>query len=494
MAIMDAELPLSYKEAHHLTSLWYPAIHLLTPDVEIPFLHPPLHDDRMHAPTDLIPNARVAENTRRDNAPETSFFTIDRADAGNLNRRPVVLAAQFPPLMRLIHDTRVHQYSVGHTTIDFVTFFGPDGKQMVRAVRRSIVRSAGGQRSGSSGSYDLPLADLLRGARFSDAPPFVITMVVFVDRLNARAIRHVSYQLQIQDIDEGDLDDEYDFKPAREIDYVDSLRALLTPVKVQELDLEDRDCSICHVAYDATTSGHCENPVALPCGHVVGEICIFKWYAGGEVRSPTGVKCPLCRQCPFSATDTRALEFGLTNGVYLEDPRYSEYENFERSCGDIDDTAYNYDDETEFTPQLAVIKQAMHLLLDGAKLEDELSTPYHLQAARSQEMRTIMREVDHEITVQAQVRPAAISEFVAAFGGVFRHLLLEEMTTSEMAPFFVSSESALDLPGLRPGLEAFMHRLLSRAARFQRLRPCNCSSGFHKHGVRTYYNAREAYE
>jgi len=45
---------------------------------------------------------------------------------------------------------------------------------------------------------------------------------------------------------------------------------------------------------------------------------------------------------------------------------------------------------------------------------------------------------------------------------------------------------------LRPGFEAFLHRLLRCAIRFQRKGACNCAPGFHKDGERTCcYNARD---
>ncbi|KAK5123000.1 hypothetical protein LTR85_003566 [Meristemomyces frigidus] len=468
---MDAQLSLDYRAPHHLTSLEYPSLDLLVENSEHPYFLPPLYDDRMYLPTDLIPNARVAANTSRSNESESSFFTFERANAGNSNPTPALMSDNRPAVMRLIHDTRVFQHTIGKTQIFFVTFAAASGDH--------------------TRFYDFLVTDLFKAARTPNAPMFVSSMVMLVERQNMRAITHVSLQLELQGFDD-DLH-QYGFKPARQIEYAPLLRALLKPVKVQDLDVDDQACSICRDPYETTTHGHYESPVTLPCGHIIGEICVSKWYNGnGEMRFPADLSRPLCRQCPFSTNILKALEFGLTNGVYLEDARYTAYENFERSCADLDDAAYDNDDQTEFTPRPAVTKQAMHFLLEGAKLEEESSTPYCLQPARFPETQKSMRRVD--LISPDDPGAVAVNVFVNISTGLLLVRLLKDITTPETVPFLGPPDGLMSQSVMRPGLGPFLHRLLSRAARFQRKRPCNCSAGFHKHSLRTYYNAREEYE
>ena len=63
-----------------------------------------------------------------------------------------------------------------------------------------------------------------------------------------------------------------------------------TPVPLQSLRGDDRNCTICHDAMGVRNSdGDVEDPSKLPCGHIFGAICIRRWVADTN-------SCPLCRQ------------------------------------------------------------------------------------------------------------------------------------------------------------------------------------------------------
>jgi hypothetical protein len=66
---------------------------------------------------------------------------------------------------------------------------------------------------------------------------------------------------------------------------------VLTLVKADALDRNERACCICFQPFGPTESlhGRAEVPVQLPCGHVFGEECISIW-----ARSSNS--CPLCRK------------------------------------------------------------------------------------------------------------------------------------------------------------------------------------------------------
>jgi hypothetical protein len=81
--------------------------------------------------------------------------------------------------------------------------------------------------------------------------------------------------------DDGDDEEENEMRVQHDIDRLDRISSLLTPV----LKPEDPICSICHDPYHI---GH--EPCKLPCGHVYGEECIFRWLIGHERTT-----CPLCR-------------------------------------------------------------------------------------------------------------------------------------------------------------------------------------------------------
>ncbi|KAF1926466.1 uncharacterized protein M421DRAFT_422795 [Didymella exigua CBS 183.55] len=66
---------------------------------------------------------------------------------------------------------------------------------------------------------------------------------------------------------------------------------VLTPVKADTLDRNERACYICFQPFGSTASLQAgpEGPVQLPCGHVFGEVCISIW-----IRSSNS--CPFCRK------------------------------------------------------------------------------------------------------------------------------------------------------------------------------------------------------
>lgn len=75
----------------------------------------------------------------------------------------------------------------------------------------------------------------------------------------------------------------------------------LPDITLDDLPADSRSCHICLDSY-----GSPENPIRLPCGHVVGRSCISRWLA-------TSNSCPLCRRVLFarnaaaSETEIRAL-------------------------------------------------------------------------------------------------------------------------------------------------------------------------------------------
>ena len=65
----------------------------------------------------------------------------------------------------------------------------------------------------------------------------------------------------------------------------------LPDISLNDLHVDSRTCLICIESYGRTETP--ENPVRLPCGHVVGRSCISRWLT-------TSNSCPLCRRVLFS--------------------------------------------------------------------------------------------------------------------------------------------------------------------------------------------------
>lgn len=76
---------------------------------------------------------------------------------------------------------------------------------------------------------------------------------------------------------------------------------VLTPVKADSLDRNERTCCICFQPFGSTASlqGGTEVPVQLSCGHIFGEACISTW-----IRSSDSY--PLCREKILNVDDRPA--------------------------------------------------------------------------------------------------------------------------------------------------------------------------------------------
>ncbi len=65
---------------------------------------------------------------------------------------------------------------------------------------------------------------------------------------------------------------------------------IVTPIAIEELgdDAIDKRCAICYVPYGEGEADEVEAPGRLPCGHVLGSVCVLNWLAEHS-------NCPVCR-------------------------------------------------------------------------------------------------------------------------------------------------------------------------------------------------------
>ncbi|KAK5132894.1 hypothetical protein LTR08_008414 [Meristemomyces frigidus] len=489
----NQQLAVSFDTPHHLTSLKYPARDLLTADEQSKFvILPSTISTHVNLPNDLIQDAQVIENATTYNAVETSFFTLERANTRNAWARPALSAVNRPALARLIEDVKTFQATIGDTLLAFVTFRDPNvvpgGTVWLRVYRGSKARMAGGGWHDSASTYEFKADELTRESELPDPPAFIELMMTLLERSNVRAVKHVRLVLTSYDMQTTDRYRKQ-FLPARGIDWDTPFNTLITPVVMATLGPEDRDCSVCLVPYTAPN----DVPVAMPCGHVFGKECIATWYA-------TSSNCPQCRVQAYSVEQRRHITLGLwPNGTYLPDTRFTPYENFDRSCADLDSHSAVPRDMTPFTPNLSLLIKALRVLHAASRLETQISTPKHLRAALAPEMRFVLAQLDDLWTnaQQPSVEATTIPDFVDATASTLRGALLDAAATPESKRFYAPTtlETFRNAPmnvmvagfPLRPGFELFLRRLLTRTARFQLERACNCTPGFHQHGVRTFY-------
>ena len=114
------------------------------------------------------------------------------------------------------------------------------------------------------------------------------------------------------DDDNSDSDDEYE-----RLWRADLMISKLPTVTASAL-AHNPDCMICREALGFGSNGEAEAPVRLQCGHVVGEVCIKKWFAQTRGSDKT---CPMCRSVlfredsPISDTEIMVRVPGLRDRV-----------------------------------------------------------------------------------------------------------------------------------------------------------------------------------
>lgn len=513
VAAAQAQLAVNFTDIHHTTHIWYPDLELVDHTTEEFILLPPVAQRDRYMPSDLIADPVVAYNASIENRHETSFFTIERANGANPSPTPALLDQSHPAIQRLIHDVAVLQHTVGDTYLHVTTYTpidAVDSDTFVRVKRRSRYRHVGGGSRKHVLSYEFRLDDLVHFINSASPPMFISSIMDLVWRVSDRAFRHVRGVLAVQGMDDSA---DYTWQKRPDLNYEEAISRAITPVSPSQL--EDENCSICHreLNHQAAQPALVDHsPVRTHCGHVFGRSCILKWLTeprsanNDDTVAPTEACCAMCRQRILSLDIAKSIAFGLAKGLYTADYRFNPFEHFERSCADLDD--HVDDDMVCTTIRGDAIKRAWQYFLAQAKDEPASSTPLQLQPVRFPEMAVVSQAVCQwlderngpntgQITVDQMLRTAMKHTRVE---------MLDRADTPEFCQFlhgeweeyqgFIEADESNDYPSLfpvRPGIEQYVRRTLGRAIYFQRKRACNCKLGFHKHGLRMYYNARNRY-
>ncbi|KAK5122999.1 hypothetical protein LTR85_003565 [Meristemomyces frigidus] len=494
-----AQLTVSTFEPHHSTTIVYPDCSLLKRS-EVLGLRPMNLDvttKERYEPLPLIRDNAVTNHAGRENEAEVSFFTRQRAVA-IVTAYPLPHATLFKsPFDRLLQGMALAESFVGSTTLSMVTFQKLDskggvGEDMVRILRKTRFRRYGAAPFAAlREEYVFSLATLYDDEK---SPPiqsiaFLHALRILPQRSSDRAYSHVRLRLEMQGTEDQHVGS-YGFKPARRENFERLLDNRLMPVSSADLEGEDMLCFIC----TGTLGEDAPNPVAVPCKgkHVLCKHCLLTWVASVGAASAS---CPQCRQKIF--TDQREvhdLRFGLVNGIYEYDQRYTKFENFERSCSDLDQELAE-DKQHEMSVHADVLIHIWDTLLAGSRLEDDngyqYSTPEHLAPVSFQEWNIAEGVLRHQLTKQNGI--------VTTPGRLFHHLLdrvygafylelckagLNQLISPQEMQTLVADPVNAACLDIRPGFKECFKRHLNRTLRFSELRRCCCSPGFHSHGLR----------
>ena len=325
-------------------------------------------------------------------------------------------------------------------------------------------------------------------------PAWFLSLWRLITRADERSYRHVRARLVLNN--ELSWTDPWTdpwtqhcgFKPQRRDDYgplLDKLAVKLSEEHVSRLDGMDRLCVVCR---DLLGGPDAPNPVALPCSplHALCRDCLLTWCQSSRSEAA----CPICRARIF--TDQQEVEdvvFGLKNGVYVYDSRFTAWENFERSCADLDRKLFE-NDRSKHVVSARVLLHAWKLMKRGALLEKQESTPYHLQPVRFPELAIAEDALNSHCSKHDGQEVVAADFFRSLLNSVAEWFCIK----CEVAGYkgrvagyegFFKEEGMIIQPSLLPHLR----RTFNRVFRFQDLRRCQCdSASFHEHGARVYYN------
>lgn len=474
-------------DPHHRISVTYPSLNILQWK-ERPLLHTPLNASERYQPLPLINDIEVQRNSGRDLKDQSPFFSMYRASF----ERPaegVMLCGD------ICKDMRELSKYIGSTTLNALIYNTDEAAQpMIRICSGTTFRRVGGARSDGRKDYNLPLQEFLAkksGARWYQ------DILHLIEMRDDRAARHVQIRLQeyIESRDPDHIAELYQkfamsFKPKRQPYYDLYLYkdSLLAPDKTKPSSLfkSKKQCMICKKTLNSST----HVGIAFPCSpeHVAGRSCVRERC---HSSLPEDVKCPQCNTCLFDSKALDHLRFGVLDGRFDNDPRFSEYENFEKSCADLD---LDLPSRSRNMPSFGLIVNPPLFMAIWYRMiffgSQEISLP-HVEAINAPEFTILEQTIEKHIQrldgVQTTTR---ILEWwlglaiFQAFDGPFQAAGLGQYLSSRL-PAFAREEEFF-----RPGFQRFCERAFIRTLRFLEMRTCRCEDEkrIHSHGGRRYYN------
>lgn len=478
---------ISMLEPHHRVDITYPSLNTLQWK-ERPLLHSPFDAAERYQPLPLINDSEIQRNTGRDLKDQSPFFSLCRASL----ERPaegVVLCGE------ICKDIRELSFYVGVTRLNVLIYNTVDAtRPMIRICSGTTFRQVDGAKSDGRRDYNLPLQEFLA---LQDKSRWYQDILHLIEMRDDRAARHVQTRLQeyVESREPDFVTELYDkfatsFKPKRQPYYDTYLYkdSLLASAKARSSSLfkPKKACMLCGKSLNAST----HIGIVFPCNpeHVAGRSCVR---ALCHSSLPEGVKCPQCAICLFNEKALDHLRFGVLDGKFEDDPRFTEYENFEKSCADLDqELPSKIRDKPSFVvtvdPQLFMA--IWYRMIFYGSLEMSL---LHVEAINAPEFKIIEETIDKHIYrldgAQASLRTLdwwlGLAIF-QAFDGPFRAAGLDRYI-NRYFPL-----SAREEEFFRPGFQRFCERALNRTLRFLEMRTCECKDEkrLHAHGGRQYYN------
>lgn len=474
-------------EPHHRVDITYPSLNTLQWK-ERPLLHTPFNAAERYQPLPLINDSEIQRITGRDLKDQSPFFSMRRASL----ERPaegVVLCGD------ICKDMRELSTYVGVTTLNVLIYNTVEAtRPWIRICSGTTFRQVDGARSDGRRDYNLPLSEFLA---LQNDSRWYQDIIHLIEMRDDRAARHVQTRLQeyVESREADFVTELYEkfamsFRPKRQPDYDTYLSkaSLLAAGKARSSSIfkPRRSCMLCKKSLNTST----HIGISFPCNqdHVAGRSCVRDLC---HSSLPEEVKCPQCDVCLFDSQALQHLRFGVLDGTFENDPRFTEYENFERSCADLDSEVPS---GRRDTPSFALVVNPQLFMAIWYRMiffgSQEMSL-LHVEAINAPEFKIIEQTIEKHIHrldgTRASLRTLdwwlGLAIF-QAFDVPFRAAGLD----SYINRYFPIS--AREEEFFRPGFQRFCERALNRTLRFLEMRRCECpdEKRLHAHGGRKYYN------
>ena len=482
-------------QPRHITFVRYPCLALLKDHGvvrESLAMVPAFAEEVRYEPRPLIDDDAVAAHSFRDGPDDTQIYSVTSAPIETKDIRSNLSDIAFDN-QRLVSDMGFIESCNGCTFLNAVTYVTDQGSPaeeptiMFRVFLKTSFFFAGASRRQYTSTYEFSIKDF--DAIEAGNKLWFANLVSLIDRRTDAAFLHVQAQLSMQ----HSRIEQANWRSPRQPDYEKVLTDMTVMPKLSS-DGEEDDCPICRESLFTA-----EEVVQVPCEgkHEYHLKCLVEVC---KAAGPEKSRCPLCRQDVIkNAEDVELLKYATVGKTYITDQRYSRFENFERSCADLDKTLAE-NSGARIGVSKVLLRAVLEMLTEAAKTELEAQTPHHLQPVRCAEFRLLELAVESAANSMNGMRinesllyRAIRTEMLKNFGNEFKAGgMMSYLIGVELQNWWDDAVLAAKNYAMRPGFLSFAERMVSRMLRFVQLRACDCTPDktFHWHGGRAYYNAK----
>lgn len=504
-------------EPHHEVVAEYPCPDLLKADEGLT-MYKPNSAAKRYEPLPLVPDPAVEATFPQSQHSDCSFTSLYKTNS--------VFEETFEATDNLSDVSRCTAY-VGRTTLRMVTYLRfndePDLQQhqlgghpnlRIRIARSTEFWTGNGQSmSTQTTTYETDMASYVdSNSANSDADDWSQENVMALLIQNEdRAARHVKLRMDHLNLTYDMLYGEYPWLPPRTLPIEHGIRKLGNVLhktqlaaynQQQPVDDQIDHCPTCLDQYEDEDS-EVSHVILLRCSmkHSNCHGCILDWGKKNELDS---VRCMYCAQRLATPNVLAQLvpNYFDMNGTFHNDPRYTAYENFERSCADLDRQLAR-DSQVEITVDAKVLGGVWQFLIAHSPLSSPgFTTIMTLQVTDDFEilhtsfLATIRKH--HGQTMEVGVLQRLIVNAVVK-------AILAEMSYTGLDRFFdqqtveLMEQDPKHIPQ-REGFPLFLEKSINRVLNFYVVPKCSEEheptpgpkniKGYHYHGDRIFWGGK----